>query len=82
MTTFHNTFEVENFAGSYAAYKLSNYMLNHLDFERARKIAALALRFKADKNFNYIFEANYDKVNWFYVNSKDVLEDIKFNERY
>jgi hypothetical protein len=76
MTIFGKNFDVEDFSGSFAMYKLSNYMLVHLDFERARKIAALAMRVETDKNFNTILKSNYEKINWFYLNSKSVLNNI------
>jgi hypothetical protein len=76
MTIFGKNFDVEDFSGSFAMYKLSNYMLVHLDFERARKIAALAMRVETDKNFNTIPKSNYEKINWFYLNSKSVLNNI------
>ena len=76
MKAFDKNFEADNFSESYAMYKLSNYMLEHLDFERARKIAALAMRVKTGKNFDAMLKSNYEKINWFYLNYKNVLSNI------
>jgi hypothetical protein len=76
MEVFAKNFDVDDFSGSYAMYKLSNYMLVHLDFERARKIAALAMRIKTSKNFDEILRSNYEKINWFYLNNKSVLNNV------
>jgi len=76
MKLFGKNFDADDYSESYAMYMLSNYMLIHLDFERARKIAALALRVKTDKNFDSILKSNYEKINWFYLNYKNVLNNI------
>jgi hypothetical protein len=47
-----------------------------MDIERARKIAALAMRVKTDKNFDEMLRSNYSKTNWFYLNYKSVLSNI------
>jgi hypothetical protein len=74
--SFSRNFAVTDFAGSYAMYKLSNYMLAHLDFEGARRTAALAACVKTGRNFDTVFESNYEKINWFYVNYKSILSNI------
>jgi hypothetical protein len=76
MTIFGKNFDADDFSKSYALYKLSNYMLAHMDIERARKIAALAMRVKIDQNFDTMLKLNYEKINWFYLNSKKVLNNI------
>ncbi len=75
LNQFGKNFDVTDFAGSYAMFKLSNYMLQNLDFARARKTAALALRYKGDFNYNEIIKANYLKADWFYKNQGDVLRN-------
>lgn len=76
---FDKTIYINDYAGSYAMYKLSNYMLENLDFQNARKMAALSLRYEADKNFNYILQNNYNKMNWFYYNAQKILNHLKIN---
>ena len=72
---FDKTIHVDDYASSYAMYKLSVYMLENLDFVNARKMAALSLRYKTDKNFNVVLEDNFDKANWFYFNASKYLRD-------
>jgi hypothetical protein len=76
MTIFDKNFDVNDFYEGYALFKLSNYMLEHLDIERARKIAALSMRAKTNKNFDSMLKSNYEKINWFYLNYKSVLNVI------
>ena len=77
ISTFNREFEVGNYTSSYAMLKLSEYMMDNLDFIRARKIAKLAMNFKTDENFNKILKANFEKANWFYYNSDRILTNIK-----
>jgi hypothetical protein len=74
---FNKTIHVNGYSQSYAIYKLSIYMLENLDFSRARKMAALALRYNSDKNFNYIIESNFKKTDWFYYHGNEILEQLK-----
>ncbi len=77
ISTFRKKIDVTDFASSYAMYRLSNYMLAHLDFYNARKMAALALRFKGDDNFESMLKENYYKTNWFYLH-RDILNKIRW----
>ncbi|MCL5028820.1 MAG: tetratricopeptide repeat protein [Bacteroidetes bacterium] len=77
MKNFQFKIEVNDFASAFAMYKLSEYMILHLDFQRARKMAALATRFDDDKNFSIIANENYDKANWMYKNSARILSNLK-----
>ena len=67
---------VNDFLSAYGVYQLSQYMLEKLDFTRARRMAALTLRYTADKNLNLLFNDNFKKINWFYTNSNLVLNNI------
>jgi tetratricopeptide (TPR) repeat protein len=67
---------VNVFLSAYGVYQLSQYMLEKLDFTRARRMAALTLRYTADKNLNLLFNDNFKKINWFYTNSNLVLNNI------
>ncbi len=75
---FHKKIEVTDFQSSFAMFKLSNYMLAHLDFNGARRIAALALRYNDDKDFQIILKSNFNKADWFYKNYSNVLKNVKF----
>ena len=74
LSIFNKTFIVDNLESSYAAFKLSEYMLTNRDYINARKYAALSLRFK-DKNLFYAsMEDNFEKANWLLLNVKDDTE--------
>jgi hypothetical protein len=73
----NNQYTDETYESSYAFYKLSNYMLENLDFTNARKMAALATRFKEDKNFLYLLEKNQYKILWLQNNHESLLARIE-----
>ncbi len=79
LNQFNRRFNVTGFASSYAMYKLSNYMLQNLDFSRARKLAALALRFSGNFDYNEMNKANFAKANWFYKNEGRILNNISIS---
>ena len=71
---FNKTFIVSNIESSYAAFQLSEYMLENYDFINARKYAALSLRFK-DKNIFYTaMQEQFEKANWFVKNSNQLMD--------
>ena len=72
---FNNKINVDKFSSSYAMFKLSNYMLNHLDFDNAEQTASLALKFYSDKNFETTLQNNYSKIIWFKENAEQVLKN-------
>src|SRR5690606_25641089 len=63
---FDKTMFINNFESAYAVFKLSEFMAEKMDYNRARKMAALSLRYKDYKS--HLFEENYKKLNWFYHN--------------
>lgn len=75
---FNKPIEATDYTSCYAIYKLSNFMLLHLDYTNARKAAAMALRYKYDKNLNTLLEANFEKTEWFYYNHSKILDNSKF----
>ena len=77
---FDKTFIVNDFLSAYGVYYLSQYMLENLDFDRARKMAALATRYKSGNNLNLVFEDSFKRINWMYQNS-DLLLNRIFNIR-
>ncbi len=70
---FDKSLNVDDFISSYAVYRLSLYMSENADFSRSRKMAALSIRYGRDKNFNAILMDNFNKINWIYSHSKDII---------
>jgi hypothetical protein len=77
ISQFSNHYSDGTYESSYAFYKLSNYMLENLDFSNARKMAALALRFKEDVNFSNLLERNHYKIMWLQNNQESLLAAIQ-----
>ena len=50
-----------------------------MDFDRARKMAALALRYSNEVSFNSVLQTNFDKMDWLYKNSAEALSKMKYN---
>lgn len=76
---FSKTIYVTDYASSYAMYKLSIYMIENLDFDRARKMAALSIRYSGEESINNILQENYKKSLWFFYNGKKLLNNIEVN---
>lgn len=74
LSIFNKTFIVDNLESSYAAFKLSEYMLDNIDYVNARKYAALSLRIKDQNIFYTALQEQYKKANWFLRNA-DQVED-------
>lgn len=66
---FDKTLIVNDEASAYAVYRLSEYAMKHLDYMRARRLAALSLRYKAEKKFSYIVMEQLKKSDWMYKNT-------------
>ena len=73
---FNKTFIVNDFLSAYGVYYLSNYMLENLDFDRARQMAELAIKYKSENNLNLVFDDNFKRINWLYQNSDSLLKKI------
>ena len=70
LSIFNKTFIVDNLESSFAAFKLSQYMLRNLDYANGRKYAALSLRFKDKNPFYSTMKENFEKANSFFINKK------------
>lgn len=70
LSIFNKTFIVDNLESSYAAFKLSQYMLANLDFANGRKYAALSLRFAKGNPFFVVMKKNFEKANFFFIGIK------------
>jgi len=66
---------------SYGLLKLSEYMMKNLDFDRGRRIASLALRFKRDAEQHHLLDANFKKASWLYENGSRIMAELKFSSR-
>ncbi len=64
----------ESYESSFAYYKLSQYMMENLDFKNARKMASLSLRFKEDRTFTDRMLRNNSNIKWLQTNSMSILE--------
>ena len=51
-------------------------MLENLDFDRARQMAELAMKYKSENNLNLVFDDNFKRINWLYQNSDSLLKKI------
>lgn len=79
LSNFTQVLRVGDYESCYAIYKLSLYMCEKMDFERARKMAALSLRYWGDVNFNPILNSNFEKMNWLYKNHEKILSSLIYN---
>jgi hypothetical protein len=79
LSIFNKTFTVDNLESSYAAYKLSQFMLENEDYINARKYAALSLRVKEGNSFYTAMLEHYKKTNWFFKNARKVLGSFTFD---
>ncbi len=78
LSLYNKRFIVHDMESSYAAYKLSQYMLENFDYINARKYAALSLRFIENNSFYLAMQEHFNKTNWFYKNADRVFEKIVF----
>ena len=76
ISRFKKTIMVDDYRSSYAVYKLSSFMLENLDFARARKMAALSLRYTDDYSFLSLQMENYKKCTWMYFNGAKFLKQF------
>lgn len=77
---FDKTFIVNGLESSYAAFKLSEYLLKNGDYLNARKYSALSLRYKNHNPYYFVMKENLKKATWFNNNYIEVLNRIKFSE--
>lgn len=78
LKVFSKVLEVGDYTSCYGIYKLSLYMCEKMDFNRARKMASLSRRFSEDASFNSILNSNFEKMNWLYKNSTEELTKMKY----
>ena len=75
---FDKTFTVNDIESSFAAYRLSQYLLANGDYTGSRKYAALSLRFKDQNPYYFVMKENLRKATWFNNNYIKTLKSIQF----
>ena len=78
ISKFKRTLIVNDYRSSYAVFKLSAYMLENLDFTRARKMAALSMRYTGDTSFEKLQKENYKKCTWMYFHGNKFLQKFLY----
>lgn len=81
LSNFVNNLNVKDEISSYALYKLSNYMLQNLDYVRARKMAVIALRFRGNPDLLKLVENYSKKTEWFLKNATNVIAESNLDSR-
>ncbi|MCU7498981.1 MAG: hypothetical protein HF309_06935 [Ignavibacteria bacterium] len=56
---------VGSFQSSYAAFRLSGYALNNMEFQDARRLMVMALSYKGDNDYQEVLRPGLKKLNWF-----------------
>jgi hypothetical protein len=79
LSIFNKRLIVDNLESSYAAFKLSQYMLENSDYVNARKYAALSLRIKDQNIFYTAMQAQFKKTNWFLKNANQILDKFIYS---
>ena len=77
---FDKAFAVNDLESSYAAFKLSEYLLKNGDYLNSRKYAALSLRYKDHNPYYFVMKENLKKATWFNNNYIELLKKFKFIE--
>ena len=70
---FNKSFTNFDEYSSFGFLKLSEYIVNNMDFERARKISSLAKRTCNDNVLKKYLDYYYKKIDWFFINSKKIF---------
>ncbi|NWF49476.1 MAG: tetratricopeptide repeat protein [Ignavibacteriaceae bacterium] len=76
LKNFNMQIKVSNYESCYAVYSLSKYMLKNFDFIRARKFAALALRYDEDNDLKLLLKDNFALSDWLLKNGDRILKNI------
>ena len=79
LKNFNKTFIVDNLESSYAAFKLSEFMLASGDYANGRKYAALSLRYKFNNPFYLAMTDNFNRASWLYFNAQKKSELFVIN---
>lgn len=74
---FDKTILITDIYSAWAAYKLSEYMLDNFNFRDSRKMAGLSRRYREWPHFNLLWSENFDKAEWFYYNAEQFLNQFK-----
>lgn len=80
ISNFKNNFLVTDVYSSYAALKLSQYMLKNFNYLNSIKMAGLSLRFKDDKSSLNLKKENFRKTEWFRKNAQNIINEMKISK--
>jgi hypothetical protein len=75
---FDGNIVVNDLYSSYGVYALSKYMMENLDYTRARKLAALATQFTNEDGINLFLRSHFIRAEWVYFNQKRILKYTRF----
>ena len=75
---FDKNIIVNDVYSSYGAYYLSRYMSENLDYVHARKLAALASRYKDEDGIQIFLRSYLVKIDWVYSNYEKIMNNAKF----
>jgi hypothetical protein len=69
-------FDYNKYAG-YALFRLSETMMRNLDFQKAKRVAQLSVRFKNNSELSRLFDWNFRKVDWLSENGNKIISNLK-----
>lgn len=75
---FDKTFFITDISSAYAVFRISEFMIENFDFRNARKMAALARRYRELEHLNQLWNKNFEMAEWFYYNAEEFLN--QFNQ--
>jgi predicted negative regulator of RcsB-dependent stress response len=78
LSLFGKNIIVNDIYSRYATYYLSRYMSENLDYVHARKLAALAARFKNGNDIQIFLRSYLIRIDWIYPNYEKIMNDVKY----
>lgn len=78
LSLFDKNIIVNDIYSSYGVYYLSRYMSENLDYVHARKLAALASRYKDEDGIQIFLRSHLVKIDWVYSNYEKIMNNAKF----
>lgn len=73
---FDKTFFITDLHSAYAVFRISEFMIENFDFRNARKMAALARRYRELEHLNQLWNKNFEMAEWFYYNADEFLNQF------
>ncbi|MDR3667916.1 MAG: hypothetical protein P4L35_13825 [Ignavibacteriaceae bacterium] len=78
LSIFSRNVLVDDIYSSYAAYYLSRYMMENLDFQNAKNLAELAVGFNNKDGIQIFMRSHLLKTDWIYSNYLKVMDNVKY----